>query len=76
MTQEEIAIPEILEYARSYMDDYPCSDRLRFCVMGDPDSESDYLEIRSRGCCGFIDYVKYPFLVGGKAIYFGFNYGH
>lgn len=67
---------EVIEYAQGYMDNFSCPDRLRFFLKGDKESESEYEEIRKKGCCGFMDYQKYPFLIGGGEYYFGFNYGH
>jgi len=67
---------EVEEYARCYMNGYDCSDNLRFYVVGDEKSLKEYNRIRNRGCCGFVDWVRHPYLVDGKEYYFGFNYGH
>jgi hypothetical protein len=75
MTQQDVP-SEVKEYARSYMEDYEYADRLRIYCKGDTESESEYNDIHRMGCCGFVDHVRFPFLIGGKEYYFGFNYGH
>lgn len=75
MKQNEIP-NEVREYALAYMEDYEYSDNLRMACKTDPESEQDYLEIQKHGCCGFVDFVDFPFLIDGKGFYFGFNYGH
>jgi hypothetical protein len=67
---------EVREYAYSYMENFEYADNLRFCIKGDSASEAEYLKAYNRGCCGFVDYVKFPYLIDGKEYYFGFNYGH
>lgn len=67
---------DVVEYVIGFMDQYEYADRVRIAIAGDSVYMDNYEEIKSRGCCGFVDYQKVPFKSGGKEFFFGFNYGH
>ena len=54
--------------------DFECSDNYRFYEVGDEVGKREYLEIKSTGCCGFVDDMEIKYR--GKSYIVGFNYGH
>jgi len=67
---------EVVEYVEGMMEQESGSDRIRIVEVGNSDHVKKYEDIRSRGCCGHVDYQRVPFKVNGKEYYYGFNFGH
>lgn len=52
-----------------------CVDNLRWCLVGDQESEGAYEDAKDRGCCGAHD-EEWTDLATGLEYRIGFNYGH
>ena len=68
------------ELATTYYNNqqYEYADRLRIARCDRPDTVKEYLETRSKGCCGSYDQLAIFEDITRKQVAFlvGFNYGH